>query len=69
MASHGQGGERGTEQSGGRTLKHDPEPAALAEEYAELFRGLDDELDALADSFAFANCEIRESLLEQLKQG
>ena len=42
----------------------------LAEEYAELFRGLgDDELDALADSFAFANCEIRESLLEQLKQG
>jgi endoglucanase len=42
----------------------------LAEEYAELFRGLnDDELDALADSFAFENCAIRESLLEQLRQG
>jgi endoglucanase len=41
----------------------------LAEEYADLFRGLDDgELDALADSFAFENCAVRESLLEQLKQ-
>jgi aryl-phospho-beta-D-glucosidase BglC (GH1 family) len=42
----------------------------LATEYAELFRGLsDDELDALADSFAFANCVVRESLLEQLQAG
>ena len=42
----------------------------LAEEYAELFRGLDDdELDALADSFAFENCAVRETLLAQLKEG
>lgn len=42
----------------------------LAEEYADLFRGLDgSELDALADSFAFENCEVRESLLEQLRRG
>jgi endoglucanase len=42
----------------------------LAYEYADLFRGLDDsELDALADSFAFENCAVRESLLEQLKGG
>lgn len=42
----------------------------LAEEYADLLRGLDNsELDALADSFAFVNCEIRESLLEQLRRG
>jgi endoglucanase len=42
----------------------------LAQEYAELFRGIgDDELDALADSFAFENCEIRQSLLAQLTGG
>jgi hypothetical protein len=42
----------------------------LATEYAELFRGLDDsELDALADSFAFASCEVRQPLLEQLQFG
>jgi hypothetical protein len=42
----------------------------LADEYAELFKGLDDsELDALADSFSFENVAVRESLLEQLKQG
>jgi hypothetical protein len=42
----------------------------LADEYAALFDGLDDdELDALADSFAFENCDIRETLLEQLKEG
>jgi aryl-phospho-beta-D-glucosidase BglC (GH1 family) len=42
----------------------------LATEYAELFRDLDDEaLDALADSFAFASCAVRESLLEQLQAG
>jgi endoglucanase len=42
----------------------------LAVEYAELFRGLGkDELTALADSFAFENCEVRESLLAQLSQG
>ena len=34
----------------------------LAGEYAELFRGLgDDELIALADSFAFENCVVRET--------
>ncbi len=39
----------------------------LAHEYAELFRGLgDDELGALADSFAFANCAVRETLHDQL---
>lgn len=42
----------------------------LATEYAERFRGLDDsELDALADSFAFASCSVREPLLEQLQAG
>lgn len=42
----------------------------LAREYAGMFRGLDDsELDALADSFRFENCAVRESLLEQLKSG
>ncbi|GAA4194668.1 hypothetical protein GCM10022288_30390 [Gryllotalpicola kribbensis] len=42
----------------------------LAEEYAELFRGLsDDELDALADSFAFEQCVVRESLRDQLVAG
>jgi endoglucanase len=42
----------------------------LAYEYAELFRGLgDDELIALADSFALARCDVRASLLEQLRAG
>ncbi len=42
----------------------------LAYEYADLFRGLDDsELDALADSFSFENCQVRQSLLDQLKEG
>ena len=42
----------------------------LATEYAELFRDLDDsELDALADSFAFESCSVRESLLAQLQSG
>jgi aryl-phospho-beta-D-glucosidase BglC (GH1 family) len=42
----------------------------LSQEYASLFRGLDDgELDALADSFKFENCVVRESLLEQLQRG
>jgi aryl-phospho-beta-D-glucosidase BglC (GH1 family) len=40
----------------------------LVPEYAELFRGLDDtELVALADSFAFENCAVRESLSKQLR--
>jgi len=40
----------------------------LAYEYAELFRGLDDgELVALTDSFALANCDRREPLLERLR--
>ena len=40
----------------------------LVPEYAELFRGLDDsELVALADSFAFDNCAVRESLSKQLR--
>ena len=39
----------------------------LAGEYAELFRGLgEDELIALADSFAFEHCVVRESLRDQL---
>ena len=42
----------------------------MAQEYAELLRGLDDsELDALADSFAFASCQVRESLVAQLAAG
>jgi endoglucanase len=42
----------------------------LAYEYAELFRGLgDDDLIALADSFALDNCAHRTGLLEQLKNG
>jgi endoglucanase len=41
----------------------------LAREYAELFRGLgEDELGPLADSWAFANCAVRESLAEQLRE-
>ena len=39
----------------------------LVHEYAELFRGLrEDELGALADSSAFANCAVRETLRDQL---
>lgn len=39
----------------------------LVGEYADLLRGLDDsELTALADSFAFENCVVREPLREQL---
>ncbi|MFI6630694.1 glycoside hydrolase family 5 protein [Nonomuraea fuscirosea] len=42
----------------------------LAYEYAELFRGLgDDDLIALADSFALANCDVRTPLLDQLRTG
>ncbi|MEO3875797.1 cellulase family glycosylhydrolase [Nonomuraea sp. B12E4] len=42
----------------------------LAYEYAELFRGLrDDELIALADSFALGNCDVRTPLLDQLRTG
>lgn len=42
----------------------------LAQEYAELFRGLDDsELDALADSFSFAACQVRTSLVDLLRAG
>jgi hypothetical protein len=36
-------------------------------EYAELFRGLrGEELIALADSFAFERCGVRETLRDQL---
>ena len=39
----------------------------LAQEYAALFRGLgDDELVVLAESFAFENCDVRETLRDQL---
>jgi endoglucanase len=39
----------------------------MAHEYADLFRGLDDgELDALADSFALASCEVRDPLRDRL---
>ena len=41
---------------------------AMVPEYAELFRGLgEDELVVLADSFAFENCVVRETLREQLE--
>jgi endoglucanase len=43
---------------------------ALVPEYAGLFRGLsDDELVALADSFALDNCHVRASLADQLERG
>jgi aryl-phospho-beta-D-glucosidase BglC (GH1 family) len=42
----------------------------LIGEYAELFRGLDDhELLALADSFAYRNCAVRDTLRQQLMEG
>jgi hypothetical protein len=42
----------------------------LAEEYAALFAGLSDsELDALADSFSFDQCEVSETLRSQLVAG
>jgi endoglucanase len=42
----------------------------LAYEYAQLFRGLgEDDLIALADSFALENCAQREPLLDQLPKG
>jgi hypothetical protein len=42
---------------------------ALAPEYARGFDGqTDDELVALAESFAFPNCEVREPLREQLSK-
>jgi endoglucanase len=42
----------------------------LAWEYAELFRGLgEDELTALADSFALGNCTVRTTLASQLERG
>jgi hypothetical protein len=42
----------------------------LAQEYAELLKGLsDDELDALADSFSFEQCEVAETLRDQLVSG
>lgn len=42
----------------------------LADDYAELFRGLtDNELDALADSFSFEQCVVRETLRDQLVSG
>lgn len=50
-------------------LRHILFAQALLPEYAELFRGLDDdELIALADSFAFANCVRREPLIELLAE-
>jgi endoglucanase len=42
----------------------------LAQEYAELFRGLGrDDLLALADSFALENCSVRTELADQLERG
>jgi hypothetical protein len=42
----------------------------LVDEYADLFRGLDDsELMALAGSFALESCDIREPLRLRLSQG
>ncbi len=41
---------------------------ALAPEYAAGFAGVaDDELVALAESFAFSNCTVRGALREQLR--
>lgn len=41
----------------------------LAHDYASRFRGLDDsELDALADSFAFESCGVRQPLLAELQK-
>ncbi len=41
----------------------------LAYEYADLLKGLDDsELTALADSFAFENCVVRDPLLARLQE-
>ena len=41
----------------------------LAHDYASRFAGLDDsELDALADSFAFSSCAVREPLLAELQR-
>jgi hypothetical protein len=41
----------------------------LAHEYAGRLNGLDDsELDALADSFAFESCAVREPLLAELQR-
>jgi endoglucanase len=42
----------------------------LAYEYAERFKGLDDDqLRALAESFAWSRCAVREPLLKQLQAG
>jgi endoglucanase len=42
----------------------------LAQEYAELFRGLDEAgIDALTRSFALAECAIREPLRSRLAGG
>jgi aryl-phospho-beta-D-glucosidase BglC (GH1 family) len=50
-------------------LRHILFAQPLTVEYAELFRGLDDsELDALADSFAFAACDRREPLAAMLAE-
>jgi hypothetical protein len=39
----------------------------LAQEYAELFRGLDEAgIDALSQSFALASCSVREPLRSRL---
>jgi endoglucanase len=41
----------------------------LVQEYAQLFGGLDDdELIALADSFALRHCTVREFLHRQLRE-
>jgi hypothetical protein len=41
----------------------------LVAEYAELFRGKsEDDLVALADSFAFEQCAVREPLRDQLER-
>ncbi len=42
---------------------------ALVPEYAQLFSGMGEaELIDLADSFALENCELRETMQEQLKR-
>ena len=50
-------------------IRHILVAQALLPEYAELFRGLgDDELLALADSFALDQCVRREPLLDLLAE-
>ena len=59
----------GTREWARTLLMHITVAQPLSREYAALFDGLsDDDLVALADSFAFDNCEIRRPLVELLRK-